>query len=92
MVSPKGKMELNQEILNLQRKAVVLKNMKLDNVEDEKFWPVYNEFRSKMEEINKLKINLILSFAESFNKRSLSDAAGVWLGHRPGRRPQNRSS
>jgi len=66
-------LELSREVQELKRKAIVVKTLQLSTEEDRNFWSLYKDYRSAMGKINEAKYEMIKSFADSFNKKSLDD-------------------
>jgi hypothetical protein len=63
--------ELSREVLQTQRKALVAKNMDMTEEESQVFWPVYNDYRAAVREVNDRKVKLITDYAANYG--TLSD-------------------
>jgi hypothetical protein len=63
--------ELSREVLQTQRKAIVAKNVEMTEEESQAFWPVYNDYRTDVREVNDRKVKLITDYADNYE--TLSD-------------------
>jgi len=59
------------EQLNAQRVAFITEKLQLTPEEAQVFWPVYNEYRQKRNNLEHKKINLLKDYAA--NRKTLSD-------------------
>ena len=75
----KEEIELTASIINLERKEILDRNLKLSDGEADKFWSLYNEYRLSMNEITKRKTKLITDYADSIKNESLSDDKALSL-------------
>ena len=75
----KEEIELTASIINLERKEILDRNLKLSDGEAEKFWSLYNEYRLSMNEITKRKTKLITDYADSIKNESLSNDKALSL-------------
>jgi hypothetical protein len=48
--------------------------MELSEEESSVFWPLYNEYQNKLYEVGTKRVNLIMTFAENFDKMSAEKA------------------
>jgi hypothetical protein len=69
--------------LRSQRKQVIAANMKLTDVEAEKFWPLYDQYVSELVKSNNTKYELIKQYVQ--NQGNLTDAQAdsavkQWIG------------
>ncbi|AGI26606.1 transcriptional regulator [Pseudomonas sp. MT3] len=59
--------------IDYKRKRIVEANMSLDAKETEKFWPIYNSYRTEADKLSKQTLKIILDYAKSYNTGSVSD-------------------
>src|SRR6516225_10802128 len=64
--------QMMRKDIRSQRKQIIAANMKLTDVEAEKFWPIYEQYVSDLVEINGKKYALIKQYVQSGG--ALSDA------------------
>ena len=69
--------ELTLEIINAKKKLIVLENMGMTEEEKEKFWPVYEEYQTTLDQLNQRDGKLIEEFAANYN--DLTDEAAKSL-------------
>jgi hypothetical protein len=67
--------EVMRSVLSTEKKAAVADVMAFSKEEADAFWPLYNEFQQKLYEINTERYNLIMDFAENFEKMTDEKAA-----------------
>jgi hypothetical protein len=85
VASKEADSSIDQEIammrsdLRSNRKQVIAVNMKLTEVEAEKFWPIYEQYVNELVKINDAKYALIKEYLQSSN---LSDAQADTLAKR----------
>ena len=75
----KEEIELTASIINLERKEIIIQNMKLNDDEERRFWSLYNDYRLAMNEVGKRKIRLITDYADRVNTGNLTDAEALRL-------------
>ena len=71
-------MEVQREALKTEKKAVVAEAMEFTEAESEVFWPLYNEYNSKMYLHNTELYKLIKEYAENFEMLSNEKAIELW--------------
>jgi hypothetical protein len=59
-------MEVARSVINADRKAIVVKEMRLTEDESKDFWPLYRDYRSAMDKINDELMNLVLDYAKVY--------------------------
>ena len=69
--------ELTLEIVTAKKKLIVLENMGMTEGEKEKFWPVYEEYQTTLDQLNQRDGKLIEEFAANYN--DLTDEAAKSL-------------
>ncbi len=67
--------EVMRSVLSTEKKAAVADVMEFSKEESTAFWPVYNEFQQKLYKINTKRYNVIMDFAENFDKMTDEKAA-----------------
>ena len=58
--------EVQHNIREAERRAIVATNLQLSTEESEKFWPLYDEYRSRVKDQEKAGQNLLLRIAKTF--------------------------
>lgn len=59
--------------IDYKRKRIVEANMKLDPQEGEKFWPIYNSYRTEADKLSKQTLAIIIDYAGSYNAGPVND-------------------
>ena len=59
-------MEILREKIKADKKLVVAANMDLTDAEAKAFWPIYQEYQTKLGKINERVVKLIVDYAENF--------------------------
>jgi len=67
-------MEILRQKIKADKKLVVSMNLDLTDAEAAKFWPVYDQYQSELDQINRRRNQLILSYADAYNKGPIDDA------------------
>jgi hypothetical protein len=62
---------ISAENVEAERKAFVEKKLQLTEAESKAFWPIYDEYRKAMHEVDDKRLNLIRKFATEY--QSLTD-------------------
>ena len=70
--------EVARSVVQADREAVVASTMKLTEAEGKDFWPLYREYRFKMDKINDDLMDLVLKYAKVYPNVS-EDHAKEWL-------------
>jgi hypothetical protein len=73
-------MEVQREALKTEKKAIVAEAMQFTDAESEAFWPLYNEYNSKMYIHNTELYKLIKKFAANYELMSNESALELWAG------------
>lgn len=68
--------------IDYKRKRIVEANMKLTPQETEKFWPIYNSYRTEADKLSKETLKIILDYAKSYNTGTVSDEDATKLQKR----------
>jgi len=66
-------LEIVRQKLKADKKLVVAANMDLSDAEAKAFWPVYDAFQTDLGVINRRLAALIRSYADAYNKGSVSN-------------------
>ena len=66
-------MQILAQKIKADKKVVVAANMQLTEAEAKGFWPVYDAYQKDLQGINKRLLGAIKSYADSYNKGSVSD-------------------
>jgi len=72
-------MEILRQKIKADKKAVVAANLMLTDAEGAKFWPVYDQYQTELEQINKRRNQMILDYADAYNKGPVTDATAQKL-------------
>ena len=59
-------MEILREKIKADKKLVVAANMDLTDAEAKAFWPIYQEYQTRLGKINERVVKLIVDYAENF--------------------------
>ena len=59
-------MEILREKIHADKKLVVAANMDLTEAEAKAFWPIYQEYQTKLTKINERMLKLIVNYAENY--------------------------
>lgn len=80
-VMEQHKQAINNRIADIdyKRKRIVEANMKLTPQETEKFWPIYNSYRTEADKLSKQTLAIIIDYANSYNTGSVSNDDAVKL-------------
>ena len=66
-------MQILAQKIKADKKVVVAANMQLTEAEAKGFWPVYDAYQKDLQGINKRLLGAIKSYADAYNKGSVSD-------------------
>ncbi len=66
--------ELTREVVQTERKVIVSGNMGFTEEEGRQFWPVYNDYRSEMREVNDRRVQLVRNYLENYETFSEKQA------------------
>jgi hypothetical protein len=69
--------ELMRQDLRSKRKQVIAANIQLNDVEAQKFWPVYDKYAADLRSIYDVRYGLIKEYAE--HQKTLTDAQALSL-------------
>lgn len=67
-------MQILLQKIKADKKLLVATNMKLNDAEAKKFWPVYDAYQAELGKLNKRVAVLIQSYADDYNNNSMTDA------------------
>lgn len=73
----KSQYEVNRQLVETERQAIVAANLPLTEAEADTFWPVYREYRNAVADIDGKAFDLVMDYAKMYNAGSLSDADGI---------------
>jgi len=75
-IPPKLQLDINiqRKIINDQRNTALAYNMSFTQIEKEKFWPVYREYREAMGSVGDKRVAVIVEYAEYMNSMSQARA------------------
>lgn len=63
-------MEILREKIHADKKLVVAANMDLTDAEAKAFWPIYDEYQTKLNKINQHLLNLVKEYAQNYQNMS----------------------
>ena len=66
-------MEILLQKVKADKKLVVAQNLQLTDAEGAKFWPVYDAYQKDLQQINQRLTNVILAYANAYNKGPVAD-------------------
>ena len=74
-VMEQHKQAINNRIADIdyKRKRLVEANMKLTPQEGEKFWPIYNSYRTEADKLSKKTLSIIIDYAGAYNTGAVSN-------------------
>ena len=72
-------MEILRQKIKADKKLVVAANMQLTEAEAKKFWPVYEAYQQDLQKLNKRLGQLIVDYAQAYNKGPVPDATAKTL-------------
>ena len=75
-IPPKLQLDINiqRKVINDQRNTALAYNMSFTQIEKEKFWPVYREYREAMGSVGDKRVAVIVEYAEYMNSMSQARA------------------
>ena len=75
-ITPKLQLDINiqRKVINDQRNTALAYNMSFTQIEKEKFWPVYREYRKAMGSVGDKRVAVIVEYAEYMNSMSQARA------------------
>ena len=76
---PADTMQILREKIKADKKLVVATNMDLTESEAKGFWPVYEAYQADLQTLNKRLSKLIVSYAEDYRNKTLTDAKAKTL-------------
>ena len=62
-----------KELMDTQRNMAVIVNMEFSAEENEKFWPLYEEYRQKVRSVRERKLSLIDAYAVRYRAGTVDD-------------------
>ena len=71
-------LEYSRSILNAEKKAIVSEAMMLSEEQSKVFWPLYNELNEKLFQVESKTYDLIMDYAENFEKMTDEKADELW--------------
>src|SRR6185436_9854724 len=71
--SGSANMQRLAEKIKADKKLVVANNMQLSDAEAKKFWPLYDGYQKELEGINKRMGQLVMDYADAYNKNAVTD-------------------
>ncbi len=74
---PNTVFEVTRQIREAKRKAIVAENLGLNEMEAEKFWPAYDDYRAKIKKKEKVRLGLLKQFSENITDLQGEDAASM---------------
>lgn len=77
--SPGGKAQILMDKLKADKKYITHKNLELTETEAKVFWPVYDEYQAELEKVNSRIAKLILTYAEAYNNKTMTDELALKL-------------
>ena len=75
-ITPKLQLDINiqRKVINDQRNTALAYNMSFTQMEKEKFWPVYREYREAMGSVGDKRVAVIVEYAEYMDSMSQARA------------------
>jgi len=70
---PADNMQILREKIKADKKLVVATNMELTETEAKNFWPIYEEYQSDLQKINRRLGSLLESYAADYRGNTLTD-------------------
>ncbi len=70
---PSDNMEILREKIRADKKLLVAVNMGLTQTEAKGFWPIYEDYQTDLQEINRKIRRLLKSYAADYRNKSLTD-------------------
>jgi len=70
---PADSMQILREKIRADKKLLVATNMELTDSEAKGFWPIYEDYQDDLAAINQRIIRLLESYAEDYQKNTLTD-------------------
>ena len=70
-------LEIGREVVQAQRKAIVAQSLELSEEQAKRFWPVYNDYQAKRQEIYDRRVALIKQYSGSYE--TLTDEQAMQL-------------
>jgi hypothetical protein len=70
---PASNMEILRQKIRADKKLLVAANMDLTESEAKAFWPIYDEYQKDLQGINERLGQAIQSYADAYNKKTLTD-------------------
>ena len=67
-------LEILMQKVKADKKLLVANNMDLTDAESRKFWPIYDEYQQKLQQINQRLGSTIVEYAEAYNSGPLPDS------------------
>ena len=77
--SADANMQILRDKVKADKKLVVAANMELTDAEAKGFWPVYEAYQKDLQSLNERLKKAILSYADGYNNRTLTDAQAKQL-------------
>src|SRR4029453_7388469 len=72
-------MQILLDKVKADKKLVVAANMDLNDAEAKAFWPIYEAYQNDLQTINARLGKTILTYADAYNKKTLTDAQAKQL-------------
>ena len=69
--------EVEHQIMETKRQAIVAMNLPLTDEEAEDFWPLYQEYRDALKELDAGRRNVLQEFAGNFNDLDDAEAQSI---------------
>lgn len=70
---PADSMQILRDKLQADKKLVVATNMELTESEAQGFWPLYDQYQKDLQKINQRIANVLESYADDLQRKSLTD-------------------
>ena len=75
----KSQYEVNRQVVETERQAIVAANLPLTEAEADAFWPVYREYRNAVAGLDEKAFSIVMSYAKLYNAGTLKDMDGISL-------------
>lgn len=77
--SAETNMQILMDKVKADKKLLVAANMELTDAEGKAFWPIYEQYQTELKGLNDRMAAAIRSYADAYNKNTLTDAQATKL-------------
>lgn len=72
-------LEIARDVLNTEKKAVIVEVMQLTDTESQPFWELYNEYQGKLYLVQNKRIAIIQDYSENYENLTDEKADQLWV-------------